>query len=79
MVSGSQLFDSAEHSAVLILPASAGGEQLFEHKGALADLVFVPGKCAEVADGSEDGGGKDAACAEAASGGNGREERDLKA
>ncbi len=41
-------FHPTEHSAVLILPAASGSEQLFEREGAVANLVFIPGKPAEV-------------------------------
>ena len=64
-------FDSAEHSAVLVLPASAGGQELFEHESALADLVFVPGQGAEVAEGAEHCGREYAACAQTAACGDG--------
>ena len=37
-----QEFHTAQHTAELILPTTAGGEQLFEHQGAPAYLGLVP-------------------------------------
>ena len=74
-----QEFHSVQHSAVLVLPSASGGEQLFEQQGTVADGHLVPSQSAEVAEGSEHRGSEDAACAQSAAGGDGREQRDFDA
>ena len=60
-VSGLQELHATKHTAVLVLPTSTGGEQLFEDKGAVANLVLVPFEAAEIGHGTEDGGSQDGA------------------
>ena len=66
-----------QKSAVLVLPAATGGEQLFENECAVANLGLVPAESAEVAERSEHRRREQRAGAESASGRYRREQRHL--
>ena len=72
-------FHAAEQSSELILPATSGSEQLFEHKRAASQLVLIPSQHAEIVQCAQHGGSKDAAGAHTTACRNGREERQLDA
>ena len=63
-----QQFYARQKSTVLVLPAAAGGEQLFENECAVANLGLVPAESAEVAERSEHRRREQRAGAESASG-----------
>ena len=76
---GLEQLHALQYSAELVLPAAARGEQLFEHERAAANLVFIPCQRAEVAHRAEHRGRKDAARAQSAACGDGRQQRQLHA
>ena len=74
-----QELHAVQHAAELVLPAAARGEQLLENERAVAHGEFVPAQTAEVRERAEHRGGEDAAGAQARTGRDGGEQRDLDA
>ena len=74
-----QEFDTSQDTTKLILPTTTRGEHLFEDQRATSDLVFIPSQTTEVAHGSQDGRGKDAAGAQSATSRNGGEQGEFDA
>ena len=74
-----QQLDATQDTTKLVLPATTGGEQLFEDERTTAYLVLIPCQRAEVVDSSQDGRCQDAAGAKATACGNGRQQRQLNA
>ena len=74
---GLQQLYTWQHTAILVLPATASGEQLFKHKGAVAHLVLVPAKAAEIAQGCQHGGCQHTARAKAGTCRNGCQQCDF--
>ena len=72
-----QEFHSMQHTAKLVLPPPTCGEELLENQRAIAYSGLVPTEMTEVAECSQHGGGKYAACAKSRTGRNGCEKSDF--
>ena len=66
------------HTAILVLPSAAGGQQLLKYESTLAYLGLVPSQSAEIAYGTEHRRGEYAAGAETATSRYGRKECNLQ-
>ncbi len=66
------------HTAILVLPSAAGGQQLLKYESALAYLDLIPGQSAEIAYGTEHRRSEYAAGAETATRRYGRKECNLQ-
>ena len=66
-----------QHTAELILPTAARGEELLENERAVAYGEFVPAQTAEVGERTEHRGGENATRAQSRTGGDGGQQRDL--
>ena len=53
-----------QDTSVLVLPATAGGEQLLENQRTVRDFVFIPTQATEVVHGTEHRGSKHGTCSE---------------
>src|ERR1039458_3318897 len=72
-------FDAAKDGSGLVLPAAAGGQHLFERKSAGEKVVAIPAQSAQITQGGEDGGGQNAAGAQARTLGRGGDKGKLDA
>ena len=56
-----QQFHATQHTTKLILPTTTCGEHLFEHEGAMTNLVLIPTQAAEIVERTQHGSSQDAA------------------